>query len=201
MSNGDERHQRAIVSSLTSALLQKETRPEDFISKFRNQSNPMNDSNIGCVLFHNSHVLAVNRAWSLCWGYAEEEVKGCTLKLLQGPESHTQELKAFEDQLRKRPKSLSRAKLVNYTKSGVPVPVLVHAHPIGKEHYVSFMVLDCNDNEKTNLLHQRSVRRQAVLSKTSRRGHLPEKADENAIAVPLCREQCLIQRLPLLLCL
>ena len=49
------------------------------------------------------------------------------------------------------------------------------------------MVLDCNDNE-TNLLHQRSVRRQAVLSKTSRRGHLPEKADENAIAVPLCRE-------------
>ena len=107
-------------------------------------------ADIACVLFHKSTVLAVNKPWSLLWQYSEDEVRGQTLKLLQGPKSETRELRSFEESLRDR-SSFSQAKLVNYTKNGRELQCTVFAFAVGEEHYVSFM--SCGNMSMPNGLH------------------------------------------------
>ena len=111
----------------------------ELVRKFRSSCAGMDAQRIGCVLFHKSTVLAVTQAWSQCWRFSEDEVRGRTLALLQGPKSKTAELISFQKQLRLRSGPCA-ASLINYTKNGRPMPCFVHAFPIGKDHYVSFMI-------------------------------------------------------------
>jgi hypothetical protein len=137
------------LSGAVDAILQRGAAPDDaeLVRRFRARCKPMDATHVGCVFFHKSTVLAVNEAWSEIWEYSEEEVKGRTLALLQGPKSRTPELTVFEHTMLHRLRPCEVA-LINYTKSGCPLPCVVHAFPIGKDHYVSFMICDVADKDQ-----------------------------------------------------
>lgn len=134
--------QQEIASELSHILTQIDSSPvfdgHRLVHAFREKCKSLAATDIGCVLFHKSTVMAVTQVWIRVWGYSEREIVGNTLKLLQGPESMTLELSMFEDKLRGR-QSPAHAQLRNYTKHGKCHSCLVSAFPVGKEHYISFV--------------------------------------------------------------
>eukprot|EP00946_MAST-07B_sp_MAST-7B-sp1_P003958 g3958.t1 len=162
-------HQRHVIASRLSSTIEtmfereeeeEEEEPkrhveEQFrrqcVEQFRRQCAPLESAGIGCVFFNMSTVLAVNHAWSKRWGFTEDEVRGRTLKILQGPESYTPEFLSFDRNVRER-SGPCQAVLTNYTKSRCPVRVLVQVFPLAKDHYVEFVIFDqVNDNPDSNV--------------------------------------------------